>query len=255
MTIETVEAIGLTVRGDAAGAHIVVPLPNIAAERAVLTAAAERDVALDGLERHHAAAPTTFGVALGYAGHDRGELGGGCRWSRRCSRAPSGRWSAGRRQSAVQRGEGGALRDLLGPASRAVAALRVALGVGALVNPRLAARPWVGPTASAPAGTVLGRAAGVRDIALGAGVLVATNQGRAAERTWVAAGHSAISSTQRRPSWRRQLPSPGRALAGGAAVGAAIHRRCGSCGVSPACSAAIRTAFTSTSTASCSRSA
>jgi GntR family transcriptional regulator/MocR family aminotransferase len=49
-------------------------LPNISAERAVLTAAAERDVALDGLERHHAAAPTTFGVALGYAGHDRGEL-------------------------------------------------------------------------------------------------------------------------------------------------------------------------------------
>jgi GntR family transcriptional regulator/MocR family aminotransferase len=74
VTIETVEAIGLTVRGDAAGAHIVVPLPDIFAERAVLTAAAEGDVALDGLERHHAAAPTTFGVALGYAGHDRGEL-------------------------------------------------------------------------------------------------------------------------------------------------------------------------------------
>jgi hypothetical protein len=115
------------------------------------------------------------------------------------------------------------LRDLLGPASRAVAALRVALGVGALINPRLAAQPWVGSTASAPAGTVLGRAAGVRDIALGAGVLVATSQGRAAERTWVAAGAlcDLVDAAATLAAWR-QLPSPGRALAGGAAVGAAV---------------------------------
>jgi hypothetical protein len=115
------------------------------------------------------------------------------------------------------------VRDLLGPASRVLAALRVVLGVGALVSPRLAARPWVGPTAEQPAGTVLGRAAGVRDIALGAGVLVATRQPRAAERTWVAAGAlcDLADATATLAAWRR-LPSPGRALAGGAAIGAAV---------------------------------
>jgi hypothetical protein len=115
------------------------------------------------------------------------------------------------------------LRGLLGPASRAVAALRVVLGVSALVSPRVAARPWVGPTAAEPAGTVLGRAAGVRDIALGAGVLLATRQAEAAERTWVAAGAlcDLVDATATVAAWR-QLPSPGRLLAGGAAVGAAV---------------------------------
>ena len=104
---------------------------------------------------------------------------------------------------------------------RAVAALRVALGLAALVSPGLATRPWVGPSAGAPAGVVLGRAAGVRDLALGAGVLIAARQGPQAERTWVAAGAfcDAVDAAATVAAWRR-LPV-GRLLVGGGAVGAA----------------------------------
>jgi hypothetical protein len=107
-------------------------------------------------------------------------------------------------------------------AARGVAALRVGLGVSALVSPGLAARPWVGETAGDPAGTVLGRAAGARDIALGAGVLLAARQGVRAERTWLVAGAfcDAADATTTFAHWRR-LPPGGRFLVAGAAVGAA----------------------------------
>ncbi len=113
------------------------------------------------------------------------------------------------------------LDGLLRTGARAVAAVRVALGVAALVGPGGAARPWVGASAGQPAGTVLGRAAGARDLAHGAGVLVAARQGARAERTWVAAGAfcDAVDATTTFAHWRR-LPAPGRLLAGGAAVGA-----------------------------------
>ena len=74
VTIDAVTAAGVEVQGDAAGAHVVVPLPDPDVERSALAAAAERGVALDGLERHHSAPPTTSGVALGYAGRGRTEL-------------------------------------------------------------------------------------------------------------------------------------------------------------------------------------
>jgi len=104
---------------------------------------------------------------------------------------------------------------------RAVAALRVVLGVAALVSPGLATRPWVGPSAGEPAGVVLGRAAGVRDLAMGAGVLLAARQGPQAERTWVAAGAfcDAVDAATTVAAWRH-LPA-GRLLVGGGAVGAA----------------------------------
>ena len=104
---------------------------------------------------------------------------------------------------------------------RAVAALRVALGVSAMVSP-LAAWPWVGRSTTEPAGAVLGRAAGVRDVALGAGVLLAARQGPRAERTWVAAGVlcDLVDATATAANWQR-LPSPGRLLVTGAAVAAA----------------------------------
>jgi hypothetical protein len=100
--------------------------------------------------------------------------------------------------------------------------LRVVLGVAALVSPVRAGRPWVGDSARLPAGTVLGRAAGARDVALGAGTLLAGRQGARAERTWVlaAAFCDALDATTTAMAWR-SLPSPGRLLAGGAAVGAA----------------------------------
>ena len=113
--------------------------------------------------------------------------------------------------------------ELVRTGTRAVAALRVVLGVTALVAPGIAARPWVGRSAGEPAGTVLGRAAGARDIALGAGALLAARQGARAERTWVAAGVfcDTLDATTTFAHWRL-LPSPGRLLVSGAAVGAAV---------------------------------
>ena len=106
--------------------------------------------------------------------------------------------------------------------ARAVAALRVGLGVAALVSPRVAARPWVGGSAGDPAGTVLGRAAGARDVALGAGALLAARQGARAERTWVAAGAfcDAVDATTTVVQWRRL--AGGRWLVTGAAIGATL---------------------------------
>ena len=71
---EVVEALaGVTVLGDEAGAHVVVPVPDVATERAVLRCAEAAGIALDGLERHHAATSTP-GIVLGYAGSTRAEL-------------------------------------------------------------------------------------------------------------------------------------------------------------------------------------
>ena len=70
-----------------------------------------------------------------------------------------------------------------------VAALRVLLGVVAVGRPALAARPWVGPVDGIPAVVVLGRATGARDIALGAGALLAVaRDDTGAVRDWTAAG-------------------------------------------------------------------
>ncbi|MDT7613093.1 MAG: GntR family transcriptional regulator / MocR family aminotransferase [Pseudonocardiales bacterium] len=69
-----VTAAGHAVIGDAAGAHVVVPLPNAVAERAVVVAAAERGVGLDGLARHHGGEPVVHGILLGYAGQSRRDL-------------------------------------------------------------------------------------------------------------------------------------------------------------------------------------
>jgi GntR family transcriptional regulator/MocR family aminotransferase len=72
--VARVRAAGLAVEGDAAGAHVLVPLPDSATERAVVAAAAARGVRLDGLARHHAGRPRRAGLVLGYAGADRDGL-------------------------------------------------------------------------------------------------------------------------------------------------------------------------------------
>ena len=115
------------------------------------------------------------------------------------------------------------LDGLVRTGGRAVAALRVALGVSAIISPRLAATPWVGWSTTEPAGTVLGRAAGALDIALGAGALLAVRQGARAERTWVAlaAFCDVVDAGTTFAHWHR-LPSPGRALVSAAAAGAAV---------------------------------
>jgi len=68
-----------------------------------------------------------------------------------------------------------------------VAGLRVALGLGALAAPDVAARPWVGDEGPAAPRRTLARALGGRDVALGLGALLAARRG-APVRGWVEAG-------------------------------------------------------------------
>jgi GntR family transcriptional regulator / MocR family aminotransferase len=72
--VAAVTAAGHRTTGDAAGAHVVVELADVAAELAVQAAAAERGVELDGLARHHAGPLGVAGVVLGYAGPSRPDL-------------------------------------------------------------------------------------------------------------------------------------------------------------------------------------
>jgi GntR family transcriptional regulator/MocR family aminotransferase len=65
---------GRPVHGDAAGAHVLLPLGSGATEQAVIAAAAERGVVLDGLARHHTGPPGAAGIVLGYAGPSRADL-------------------------------------------------------------------------------------------------------------------------------------------------------------------------------------
>ncbi|MEV6277795.1 PLP-dependent aminotransferase family protein [Nocardia sp. NPDC051832] len=87
---------GLTVLGDHAGSHVVVPLPSAAAEDRAVTEGRAHGVALDGLARHHLAAQEnphprmpsspkpinlppalgvhTFGITLGYAALSSADL-------------------------------------------------------------------------------------------------------------------------------------------------------------------------------------
>jgi GntR family transcriptional regulator/MocR family aminotransferase len=72
--LAAVQAGGHVLEGDAAGAHVLVPLPDATAEESVIAAAAERGVDLDGLARHHAGPPGRAGLVLGYAGPRRADL-------------------------------------------------------------------------------------------------------------------------------------------------------------------------------------
>ncbi|MFD2421247.1 MocR-like pyridoxine biosynthesis transcription factor PdxR [Amycolatopsis pigmentata] len=65
---------GIPVLGDDAGAHLVVPFASARAERDRIEAAQEHGIRLDGLGRHFAGKPDTFGVAIGYAGCSRDAL-------------------------------------------------------------------------------------------------------------------------------------------------------------------------------------
>jgi len=79
--LAAVVAAGLRTEGDAAGAHVVVRLPDLAAETAVLGAARAQGLALDPLSRHLLAAPDAAeagpdgtGLVLGWAAPTRAEL-------------------------------------------------------------------------------------------------------------------------------------------------------------------------------------
>ncbi|WP_309230493.1 PLP-dependent aminotransferase family protein [Nocardia sp. SYP-A9097] len=74
LVVEELQRRGLTVRGDDAGSHLVVPLSSAAQEEAAIAAAAATGVYLDGLGRHTRGPRHTFGIALGYAALSRAEL-------------------------------------------------------------------------------------------------------------------------------------------------------------------------------------
>ncbi|HEX2234438.1 MAG TPA: hypothetical protein VHG69_13855 [Thermoleophilaceae bacterium] len=63
---------------------------------------------------------------------------------------------------------------------------RIAVGLAFLVSPSLAGRLWVGGEARRAGARVLGRAFGVRDLALGLGVMIALDRG-APVRGWLEA--------------------------------------------------------------------
>jgi hypothetical protein len=103
---------------------------------------------------------------------------------------------------------------------RALGAGRVTIGVVALVRPDLMARAWVGAVqAAGPAGMVLGRAAGGRDIALGVGALLASfRRNSRGLLGWTVAGSfcDAVDMAATVASWR-DLPPRGRYAVVGAA--------------------------------------
>ena len=71
-----VAAAGRGAEGDPAGAHVLVPLDDAAAEAAVIAAGTRRGLALDGLARHHAEGDGgRAGLVLGFAAPTRAELG------------------------------------------------------------------------------------------------------------------------------------------------------------------------------------
>jgi GntR family transcriptional regulator/MocR family aminotransferase len=74
LVVDALHDAGLSVLGDDAGAHVVVPLSSGRVEREVLARARELGVLLDGLARHHAGRARWHGVALGYSACSRDQL-------------------------------------------------------------------------------------------------------------------------------------------------------------------------------------
>ena len=77
--------------------------------------------------------------------------------------------------------------------ARISAAGRVAIGAALLVVPQLVTRGWTGEVGATPGGKLLGRTLGIRDLALGLGVIGALDRGDPAARDWIRA--SALSDT------------------------------------------------------------
>ena len=99
---------------------------------------------------------------------------------------------------------------------------RAVIGAALTVAPALAARGWIGEDSDRPGGRVLGRALGVRDLVLGAGLLQAIDAG-APTRGWIAAAAAAdaVDAAATLLNWS-DLPRAGRigilVLATGSAV-------------------------------------
>lgn len=64
---------------------------------------------------------------------------------------------------------------------------RIGFGLAYLIDPRRSGQGWVGPRAQERPATVLTRALGARDLALGAGALIAMRDDPRKARPWFAA--------------------------------------------------------------------
>lgn len=95
---------------------------------------------------------------------------------------------------------------------RANAIGRAVVGAGLVGAPGLAGRLWLGSDAETTGAKVALRALGIRDVALGAGLLMAIEK-REPARNWVAAAAAAdaIDAAATLIAWGR-LPRAGRAL-------------------------------------------
>ena len=103
-----------------------------------------------------------------------------------------------------------------------LAAMRAGLGVTALAAPTLASRPWIGEDAARAGTRLFGRAMGGRDLALGAGALLAARSGLPV-RGWVAAGALAdLSDTVATATSYRHLPRRSRPLVLAVTLGATV---------------------------------
>lgn len=117
-------------------------------------------------------------------------------------------------------------RDVARTVALGVAAARIGLGAVAVVAPKVVARPWIGAEADGPGATVLGRALGGRDLALGFGPVLAERHRRPL-RGWVeAAALSDLVDTAATLAAFRHLPKKGRwlvlATSGGAAAAGSL---------------------------------
>ncbi|GAB3276209.1 MocR-like pyridoxine biosynthesis transcription factor PdxR [Parasphingorhabdus pacifica] len=74
LLVDRLASAGVDVFGDQAGAHVVLPLPDAAAEDRIVEAGRRNGIALDGLRRHHDGPQQWFGLALGYAACSRADL-------------------------------------------------------------------------------------------------------------------------------------------------------------------------------------
>jgi GntR family transcriptional regulator/MocR family aminotransferase len=68
LLVGALRATGLPARGEQAGAHLVLDLPDDSAERHLVRRAAHQGLLLDGLARCYDGPPARCGVTLGYAG-------------------------------------------------------------------------------------------------------------------------------------------------------------------------------------------
>ncbi len=107
--------------------------------------------------------------------------------------------------------------------ARITAAGRVAIGAALLVAPQAVTKGWVGAPGTEPGGRLLGRSIGVRDLALGLGVIGALERGDPRARDWVrAAAVADVGDAVATALAYRHLPRRSRfailVLAGGAAV-------------------------------------